>query len=92
MRVSVDQAGGDEAAAAILILAHIAEQLERLVALAPAPSDALVVDDHRGLLDDAGRRAGEQPPDVGQPPHCETAVIPPTTTLVTSRPEQQNIR
>src|SRR4029077_21187363 len=81
-----------EAPAAILVIAHVAEQLERLVALVPPPFVEVVVDAHPPLLDDARRRGGEEPPDIGQPPHAETNVRPPTTTLRTSAAEQQNIR
>jgi len=69
------------------------KQVARLVTLASAPGDVLVVvADDRRLLDHAGLRAGEKAANVAAMSHCETTVLPPTTTLVTSEPEKPYMR
>src|SRR5216684_699526 len=84
--------GGHDASARLLVR-DVAEQVEGLLSLTPAPCDVLVViADHGGLLDDACAGAREQAADVVQAPHFETTVLPPTITLVTSRAVQQNMR
>src|SRR5207245_6829352 len=55
-----------------------------------APRDVLVVvADDRRLLDHASLCAGEEAADVAEASHCDTTVLPPTTTLVTSQRSEE---
>ena len=85
----VDEPGGDETAAAVVFVRDVAKEIDRLLTRSPAPGDVLVVvADDRRLFDHAGLGAGEEAADVVEAPHCETTVLPPTTTLVTLQPEK----
>ena len=59
-----------------------------------APGDAIALEDDGRASDYAFLGTREQAPDVVEPPHdaFPTTVLPPTTTCVTSRAEQQKIR
>jgi hypothetical protein len=85
--VSVDQAGRNEAAGAVIIFVDRLHQLVRLLALRAAPSDLLAVADHGRVFDHPNRSSGEQAADVAEASHLVKAVRPPTTTFVTSQPE-----
>src|SRR5260370_10783967 len=93
MRVGVDEPGGYEPAAAVLLVRDITKEIERFLTFTPAPGDVLfVVADDRRFLDHACLRAREEAADIVEAPHLLTTVLPPTTTLVTSRAEHPNIR
>src|SRR5260370_904295 len=66
--------------------AAFAETLEHARGLQLAVADA------GRFLDPRGLRAGEEAADVVAASHLLTPVLPPTTTLVTSRAEHPNIR
>ncbi len=87
MGVSVDEAGGDQASTAVVVLDDGLQHLVRFLAVLSAPRDRLAIADERGVLDDAGRGPGKKPADVAETPHLETTVLPPTTTLMTSQAE-----
>ena len=59
-----------------------------------APGDAIALEDDGRASDYAFLGTREQAPDVVEPPHdaFPTTVLPPTTTCVTSRAEQQKMR
>ncbi len=91
--MGVDEPGGHEPAAAVHFVRDVAEQVERFLTFTPAPGDVLVVvADDRRLLDHSHLGPGEKAADVVETAHRLTTVLPPTTTLVTSRAEQQNTR
>ena len=88
MRVSVDEAGGDKSSLAVVLIGHGIRKLARLAPLLAAPGDLFAIEDHGGALYHADRRAREEAPDVAEALHLCTTVWPPTTTLVTSRPDR----
>ena len=87
MGVGVDEARRDQTTPTVVLAGDGFHERARLVAMLAAPGDLLSVADDRGVLDHAGLRSGEEPADVAQAIHLCTTVSPPTTTLVTSRPE-----
>src|SRR5258706_6808312 len=94
MRVCVDQPGCHQPAAAVVVVRHRVHQDARLAPLVAAPRDAIALEDDGRASDHAFFGACEQAPDVVEPPHdaFPTTDLPPTTTCVTSRAEQQKIR
>ncbi len=87
MRVRVDQPRGNESALAVVLVGERLHQLVRLLAVLATPHDLFSHEDHGGVFDDAGRSASEEATDVAEAVHFVTTVSPPTTTFVTSLPE-----
>src|SRR5216683_8020595 len=94
MRMRIDQPGRHQPAATVVVIRHRVHQDARLAPLVAAPRDAIALEDDGRARDDAVLGAGDQAPDVVEPPHdaLPTTDLPPTTTCVTSRAEQQKIR
>jgi len=84
MGVRIDEAGGDQAAGAVVVFADGFHQLVRLLTMRTAPRDLVAVADDRCILDHAGRCPREESADVAKAPHFVNTVLPPTTTFVTS--------
>ena len=87
MGVGVDQARGHEPAHAVVLFDHGLHEIARLIAVLPTPRDLLAIADDRRVGDHSSWSSREQAADVAQAPHLCTTASPPTTTFVTSWPE-----